>query len=83
VAAIERQRAPQQADRGRGLLVVEHLDVGQPGGVVDRDVDVLPAGAAGALSGPAVARDPVPGAALDPAELLTSMWISSPAWRRS
>ena len=33
----------RNADRGGGLLVGEDLDVGQAGGVVDRDVHVLPA----------------------------------------
>ena len=36
-------RAAEEADRGRRFLVLEHLDVGEPGGVVDADVDVLPA----------------------------------------
>ena len=43
VAGEERERAAQEPDRGGGLLVGEHLGVGQPGAVVDRDVDELPA----------------------------------------
>jgi hypothetical protein len=60
-------RAAQEADRGRGFLVLEHLDVGEPRGVVDRDVNVLPADPA-APTAP-VAVHAVPGPA-DPAELL-------------
>ena len=33
----------QEADRGRGLLLVEYLDVGDPCCIVDGDVDELPA----------------------------------------
>jgi hypothetical protein len=47
----------EEADRGGGLLIVEHLDVDEPGRVVDRDVDVLPADPA--ASRPAVAVDAV------------------------
>src|SRR6059058_3660561 len=43
VALEELQRSPQKADRGRGLLVAQDLGVGQAGGVVDGDVDVVPA----------------------------------------
>src|SRR4051794_6798053 len=48
VAAVERDRAAQEADRGRGLLVAEDLDIGQASAVVDSDVDELPAGVADA-----------------------------------
>src|SRR2546423_1638249 len=44
VALEELQRSPEKADRGRGLLVAQDLGVGQAGGVVDGDVDVVPAG---------------------------------------
>src|SRR6188474_290879 len=35
MAGIERRRAAQERDRGRGLLIVEDLDVGQARAVVD------------------------------------------------
>ena len=53
VGGVEGDRAAQEADRGRGLLVGEHLDVGQAGGVIDADVHEFPAAARAA---PAVAR---------------------------
>jgi hypothetical protein len=59
--------AAQEGDRGDGLLIVEHLDVNEPGRVVDRDVHVLPADPA--ASGTAVAVDAMARPA-DPAELL-------------
>ena len=64
----------QEADRGDGLLVGEDLDVGDPGRVIDTDVDVLPAGRTSGmvrarLMAP-VAGDPVSDAAADPSELL-------------
>jgi hypothetical protein len=67
-----RDRAAEEADCRQGLLIVEHLDVDQPGRVVDADVDVLPAqlirppvlAAAGDPASDAVARP------ADPAELL-------------
>ena len=43
VGGVEGDRAAQERDRGRGLLVGEDLDVGQAGGVVDADVHELPA----------------------------------------
>ena len=43
MALEELQRSPEKADRGRGLLVAQDLGVGQAGGVVDGDVDVVPA----------------------------------------
>ena len=60
-------RAAEEADRGRCLLVLEHLNVGQAGSVVDGDVHVLPADPA--ASAAAVAVDAVPGPA-DPTQLL-------------
>jgi hypothetical protein len=42
VGGEEPQRATQERDRRHRLLVGEHLDVGQPGGVIDGDVDVFP-----------------------------------------
>src|SRR3954447_16663269 len=78
VAAVERERALEERDRGGGLLIGEHLDVGQAGSVVDADVHELPASGlapvavfvgAGLLVVTA-AGDAVPGAAPDPAELL-------------
>ena len=67
VAAEEGEGAAQEAGGGRAFLVVEHLDVGEPGRVVDGDVHELPADPA-RLRAP-VAVDAVAGPA-DPAELL-------------
>src|SRR5215212_6949881 len=66
-AAEEGDRAAEEAGRGRALLVGEHLDVGEPGGVVDGDVDELPTDPAAPRS--AVAVDAVAGTA-DLAQLL-------------
>ncbi len=44
VAAIEVNGATEEADRGRGLLVGEDLGESEAAVVVDRDVDVFPAG---------------------------------------
>ena len=41
VAAVEGDGAAEEADRGRCLLVGEHLGVGEAAVVVDGDVDVL------------------------------------------
>src|SRR5213080_4004472 len=78
VAGEVSHRSAQEADRGGRLLVVEDFDVGQAGGVVDRDVDELPAdrpaaaalgvGAVGRVA--ALARRAVPGPAADAPELL-------------
>jgi hypothetical protein len=72
--------AAEKPDGGDRFLVGEDLDVGQTGGVVDRDVDVFPADdiadpalGVDALAGvvPALAvGDPLASAALDPSELL-------------
>jgi hypothetical protein len=43
VAFEERDRAAEERDRGRGLLVGQDLGVGQARGVVDGDMDVVPA----------------------------------------
>ena len=43
VGGKKRDRAVQGPDRGAGLLVVEHLGVGQAAVVVDRDVQVFAA----------------------------------------
>jgi hypothetical protein len=77
VGAVEADRPPQEADRGGRLLVGQDLDVGQAGGVVDADVDPLPAGHAPAVTtttlelAPAVAGDPMPRPLdADPAQFL-------------
>src|SRR3954453_21599941 len=73
--------AAQEADGGDRLLVGEDLDVGQAGGVVDRDVHVFPAdevaavpvgvgAAAGGASLARLASEPVPDTAVDASELL-------------
>ena len=61
-------RPAGKRDRAIRTFVGEHLSVGQPGGIVDGDVRILPAGATlvalpGAIAGDAMI-DPV-----DPAEL--------------
>ncbi len=50
VAVVERDRAAQEADGCGGFLVGQDLDVGQAGGVIDADVDELPAGGAAAAA---------------------------------
>jgi hypothetical protein len=79
VAAVERDGAAQKRDRAAGLLVAQDLGVGEAGGVVDGDVDVVPAGlATDAPSGVGVgacvvlagAGDALAGAADDPTEFL-------------
>jgi len=80
VRAVKGDGSLQKADRGLGLLVCEDLDVGETGGVVDADVDALVADSAAsdavAVELGQVATlvrstdDPVPGAALDPPQLL-------------
>src|SRR5579862_3745335 len=67
VGAVVGDGAAEEASRRGRLLVAEHLDVGDPGGVVDADVDVLPADPAASCA--AVAVDAVAGPT-DPAKLL-------------
>jgi len=61
VRAVEGHRPSQEADRGGRLLVGQDLGVGEAGGVVDADVDPLPAD----LATPAARR--VDGGAVAPA----------------
>ena len=80
VTSEERDGARKERNDGRGLLIAEDLRVGQPGAIVDRDVDTLPASRAaphaiGALSGhsaavTAAARNAARRATLDLAQLL-------------
>jgi len=79
VAAVERDRAAQEADRGGGFFVGEHFGVGQSGGVVDGDVHEVPAsfatdapGGVGVGAGVVLAGagDAFAGAADDPPEFL-------------
>src|SRR5829696_1998260 len=79
VAGEVSERSREKADGSAGLLVAEHLGVGQAGGVVDGDVYVLPAdglvpparsvGEAGVVLAQAVAH-PLARTALDAAQLL-------------
>jgi hypothetical protein len=62
-----RDRATQEGDRGRGFLVLEHLDVGEPGRVVDRNMHELPADPAATQT--AIAMDAMADLS-DPSELL-------------
>jgi hypothetical protein len=66
-AAEEADGAAEEADGGRAFLVLEDFGVGEPGRVVDGDVDVLPAD---------------PARPIRPS-FLTSMWTSSPGLGRS
>src|SRR6187401_3328604 len=75
VSAVEGVGASEEADRRRGALVGQHLGVGQPAVVVDRDVHELPPGDPtpatmdpGLRLAGAAAADPVADAA-DTAEL--------------
>src|SRR5215216_3241864 len=79
--ALEPGDRPAQESRGADtLLVGQDLDVGETGGVVDADVDELPAdrvatdpGAVGLLAvigAAAATADPLAGASLDPPQLL-------------
>src|SRR4029450_10414428 len=78
VALEESERPAQERDRRGCLLVREHLRVGEPGALVDRAVDELPAGrvapnaggvgAAGGVVG--APREALAGPSLDAAELL-------------
>jgi hypothetical protein len=85
VPSVEGDGPAQERDRGGGAFVGENFDIGQAGAVVDGDVDELPAlvvDPAMVPTGALAAQDAVSGAP-DPAELLTSMWISSPGRARS
>jgi hypothetical protein len=93
VSGEELDRATQERDRRRRLLVGQDLGVGQAGRVVDGDVDCVPAVDASPdpepsvilglpfLARPAVMRLPAP-LVIRPS-FLTSMWISSPGIARS
>ena len=49
MGCVEGKCPSQEADCRRGSLVGQDLDIGKPGGVVDADVDELPAGPFGLL----------------------------------
>ena len=72
----------EEADRRHGLLVGEHLDVGEPGRVIDADAHVLPADCARRMAGAAcrcrlpVIRCPAP--PLIRPSFFTSTCTSSP-----
>ena len=76
---------------GDGLLIGQDLGVGQPAVVVDGGVDVVIAGAATPFAVPVTqpvlggvsAMGAVAATLTEPAQLLTSMWISSPGRARS
>src|SRR5689334_828362 len=81
VRSVEGHRSPQEADDGLRLLVGQHLGIGQAGGVIDANVNPVPAGLAAPYAcsvrmslrflGPAAAEYPVTGpVGADPAELL-------------
>jgi hypothetical protein len=88
VAAVERERAAEEADSGGCFLVCEDLGVGEAAVVVDGDVDVLPAGrpaqltlVAASLAGRSpLIRCPTPAIR---ASFFTSTWTSSPGRDRS
>jgi hypothetical protein len=78
----EADGSAQERDTGRTLLVVKDLDIGQPRGVIDRNVAELKAAVLARSAYPALrfsARKP--GRAKRPS-FLTSTWMSSPGWRR-
>ena len=70
--------APEERDGGDRLLVWKDLDIGQTRGVIDSDVDVLPADTPAAHAGrvgprevvPAFVGDSMAHSTLDPSELL-------------
>src|SRR3954452_16940130 len=80
MAREERDRALEEADRCRRLLVGEDLDVGEPGEIVDRNVNAFPASHpapdTSRVGQPRIAMrgrpsdDPFPRPALDAAKLL-------------
>jgi hypothetical protein len=66
----------QEPERCRGGLVGEDFDIGEPGGVIDTDMDRLPADLVVVVAGPRpVTR--CPGLVIRPS-FLTSMWTSRP-----
>ena len=67
VAGVPGDEASKEGGSGWGSFVSQNFGVGQTGGIVDGDVNELPAGASGAL--PAVASDAVADD-LDAAQLL-------------
>ena len=69
--------AGDEADRGRSGLVVEDLDVGEAGGVIDTDMDGFPADTldpvavmAGTAAGDSVAGD----VGLPRSEVTSDLW---------
>src|SRR4051794_14119073 len=76
VGAVEGERPSQKADRGGCLLVRQDLHVGKASGVIDADVDPLPARAQSPAFAPLDLRVAPAGNAVprslgaDPAELL-------------
>lgn len=95
VGAVEGQCSPQEGDGSGFLLVWPDLDVGKPGGVLDANVDELPAcppppssvGGVGLnlRARRSITRCPAPWGPILP-DFFTSMWINSPgrerSWRR-
>jgi hypothetical protein len=71
----------QEANLGPRLFVVQHLHMGEAGGVVDADVDALPASAPAWWVRLPITRCPVPISIRT--SFLMSMWISSPGRARS
>ena len=93
MALVKRDGAAQERDRGAGLLVGQHLGVGQARGVIDRDMHKLPANPVAVKAGqPIKARAPrvgltprhtLAGAALDAPELFDVDVTGSPGRSRS
>ena len=92
VAGEELDRPGEEADRGRGFLIVEDLGVGEAAVIVDGDVDEVPAGQAAvvtvcvALPGSARTRCAVADAFacdLEPSELLDIDVYELPGLERS
>ena len=85
-----RHGSAQKRDRGGGFLVGENLGVDQPGRVVDRDVHAFPARRSATNPSPVfepggvmtATGDAMPGAALDPPELL-DIDMDQLAWSRA
>jgi hypothetical protein len=93
VMTVEADCAGEEARRCGCLLVGKHLRVSEAAVIVDGDMDVLPADAATAVAiavgvgrteaPPTIAEGAFASATLDPTELLTSTWTSSPGRERS